>query len=233
MSVTEQPLTTQRASGALFWAALLWATVGVAFLILAVFAWFYDYFPSDVFIARRIQNIDVPAFGGYVDFVNLVGNGWVLIALALIGAAGLAAARAPAEATLLLLAIGPRLVNSVLKGVIQRPRPSQELVDVSGHATNYSFPSGHAVGTSVLLGALFLIIPAVVPMRPLRWLLQTACLLLIVSAGAARVYVGVHWPSDVLGGYLLALMFLIPAIDAYRAIKGNQMRKRAESRMID
>ncbi len=232
MTVAEKEPGRQ-APGALFWAAFLWAIVGATFVVLAVFARFYDYFPSDVSIAHRIQSIDVPAFSGYVDFVNVVGNGWVLIALALIGATTLVLARGWLEAILLLITIGPRVGNSVLKDAVQRPRPSPELTHVSDPATDYSFPSGHTVGTSVLFGVLFFVIAAVVPSRPLRWLLQLGCLLLVVSAGPARVYVGVHWPSDVLGGYLLALMFLIPVVAAYRMITGNRTRSQAESRVLD
>jgi undecaprenyl-diphosphatase len=219
--------------GLIFWVAFLWAVLGAVFLVLAVFARYYDYFPSDVFIAHRIQNIDVPAFGGYVDFVNVVGNGWVLIALALIGAAALVLARAWTEAAVLLIAIGPRLANSVVKDAVQRPRPSPELVHVSDHANDFSFPSGHTVGTSVLFGVLFFVLPAVVPSRPLRWLLQLGCLLLIASAGPARVYVGVHWPSDALASYLLALLFLVPACLAYQALSRTRIRSQPQARMLD
>ena len=233
MSVPARQLPAQQPRSAMFWAALLWALVAATFAELGAFARFYDYFPSDMFIAHRIQLIDVPAFGGYVDFVNLAGNGWVLIGLALIGAAALVLARRWLEAILLLLTIGPRLGNSVLKDVIQRPRPSSELLHVPDPASDYSFPSGHTVGTSVLFGVLFLVLPAVVPSRPLRWLLQLGCLLLIVSAGPARVYAGVHWPSDVLAGYLLALLFLIPVVAFYRIVTGNQTSSQAESRVLD
>lgn len=224
---------SREAPGALFWAAFLWAVLGATFVVLAVFARFYDYFPSDVYIAHRIQNIDVPAFGGYVDFVNFIGNDVFYIVLTLVLAGGVLLLRAPIEAFLVLLTIGPRLLNSATKEAVTRPRPSPDLVHVSLHDSGYSFPSGHTVGTAALFGVLLLVLPAVVPLKPLRWLLQLGCVLLIASAGPARVYVGVHWPSDVLGSYLLALMFLIPATVAYRMVAGTRTRSQPESRVLD
>ena len=63
---------------------------------------------------------------------------------------------------------------------------------------------------------LFFLIPIAVRWRPLRWVLQAGCLLVVLAGGPARVRVGVHWPSDVLGGYLLTLLFLLPALAAYQ-----------------
>jgi membrane-associated phospholipid phosphatase len=210
------------APGALFWASFIWAVIGATFVVLAVLAKYYDYFPSDVFIAHRIQRIDVPAFGGYVDFVNFLGRDIFYIALTLVLAGAFALLRAPIEAFLVFLTIGPRVLNSAAKEAVTRPRPSADLIHVTQHDSGYSFPSGHTVGTAALFGVLFFVIPAVIANRPVRWLLQLACLLLVVSAGPARVYVGVHWPSDTLASYLLALMFLIPAGVGYRLLRGNK-----------
>ena len=133
----------------------------------------------------------------------------------------------------MLLTLGPRVLNSAVKDAVARPRPSPDLIHVVQHDSGYGFPSGHTVGTAVLFGTLFLIMPTAVPWRPARWLLQLGCLMLIVSAGPARVYVGVHWPSDALGSYLLALLFLIPAFVGYWLFSRNRGRTHAESRMLD
>ncbi len=233
MSGPVQQQTPPKPPGPLFWAAFLWAVLGAVFLVLAIFARFYDYFPSDVFIAHRIQNIDVSGFGGYVDFVNFIGGDVFYVILVLIIAAAFALARSWFEAGLLLITIGPRVANSIVKQAVERPRPSPDLLHVVHHDSSYSFPSGHTVGTAALFGVLFFVVPAVVSPRPLRWLLQLGCLLLIASAGPARVYIGVHWPSDVLGGYLLALLFLLPAFLAYRAVSPAPIHSQPEPRMLD
>jgi undecaprenyl-diphosphatase len=197
-----------------------WLAAALFFCGLSVFAAFFDRFPGDERLAHALQGADVPALGGYFDFVNLLGNGWAYVGLTLALVLAFAYVRAGMEAVFVLAAFVPRFVNSVVKDWVDRPRPSPELVDVSDGASGFAFPSGHTVGTAALFGALFFVLPAVVPWRPVRWTLQAGCLLLVVSAGPARVYEGVHWPSDVFGGYLLALLFLAPALVAYRALRG-------------
>ena len=103
-------------------------------------------------------------------------------------------------------------LTQALKAGTNRKRPDFEPGD-----DRDSFPSGHTVGTVTFYALLFFLIPTVVTWPPLRWALQTGCLLMVLAAGPARVYIGVHWPSDVLGGYLVALLFLAPVLAAYRA----------------
>jgi undecaprenyl-diphosphatase len=192
--------------------------VAALFCFLGVLAVFYDRFPADERIAHAIQGIDVTAFGGFMDFTNVVGDGWVSIPIALACTLAFAFVRAGWEALLVLLSFVPRVFNGLLKEWVERPRPSDELVQVTSDASGYSFPSGHVVGTAVLFGLLFFLIPVLVRWRTPRWALQFGCLLMVLAAGPARVYVGVHWPSDALGGYLLALLFLLPALMLYHAL---------------
>ncbi len=212
-----------RPSGArrFFWGLWLWSAVALLFLAHAVFAAFFDRFPSDERITDAMQNIDVPAFGGFLAFVNLLGNTWLYASLTLSLTVAFALARAGPEAVLVLLSFVARGLNGMLKGWVERPRPSPELVDVSSDASGFSFPSGHTVGTACLFGVLFFLIPAVVPWRPMRWVLQAGCLLVVVAAGPARVFIGVHWPSDVLAGYLVAFLFFAPMLAAYRAVRAS------------
>ena len=205
----------------LWWALWAWAAVALLFLVLAAFARFYDRFPADERIAHAIQGIDVPAFGGFLDFVNLLGDAWLYVTLTLVLSAAFVAVRAGSEALLLVVTFAPRGLNSLIKGFVERPRPSPELIDGPQDASGFGFPSGHTVGTTVLFALLFFLLPVLVPWRPVRWALQGGCLLLVLAAGPARVYVGVHWPSDALGGYLLALLFLAPLVGGYYALRGR------------
>lgn len=205
----------------LVWGGGLWLALALLFVVLAVLAAFYDRFPADERIAHATQGIDVPALGGFLAFVNFLGDAWIATALVLALTVAFGLVRAGSEAVLVFLAFVPQGVNVVLKGLVERPRPSPELVEVTSHASGFSFPSGHTAITVGLFGLLFFLLPAVFPWRPLRWTLQAGCVLIVLAAGPARVYVGVHWPSDVLGGYLLTFLLLAPLLLAYRALQAN------------
>jgi undecaprenyl-diphosphatase len=185
------------------------------FALMAAGAALFDRFPGDERIAHAIQDIDVPAFGGFVDAINWLGNTWPSAALVIILAAAFALRRAPVAAGLVLLTFAAKWLNSALQDLIGRPRPSPDLIEVTKHIEAGSFPSGHTVSTTVLFGLLFFLAPALVAWPAARWALRAGCLLVIAAAGPARVYIGVHWPSDVFGGYLLALLFLAPLFLLY------------------
>jgi len=105
---------------------------------------------------------------------------------------------------LMFIGAGASLLDNLIKVLVARQRPASDLVHVLNPATGYSFPSGHAVfytWVAVMLAAA--LAPRLQPAaRPFLWLVAA---LVILIAGTARVYDGVHWPSDVIGGFLLAL----------------------------
>lgn len=212
------------AASRLVWGVALWAAGAIAFALLATFAALYDRFPADERLAHVLQDADVPVLGGFFDLVNTLGDAAFYVPFLLLVALAFAVRRAWLEAPLVLLAVLPRAANSTLKEWVERPRPSADLVKISDDAANFSFPSGHVVATTALFGLLFFLLPALVPWRPACRLLQACCLLAVAAAGPARVYVGVHWPSDVLGGYLLALLFLAPVFVVYRALRPAKAR---------
>lgn len=185
------------------------------FILSAFLAHFYDRFPGDERLTDAFQDVDVPALGGYLAFVNALGDAWLHAALVVGIAVLLGLLRAGWESLLAFYTFLPSLVNGVIKDWVGRPRPSDELVNIHESITGFSFPSGHTLSTAALFMVLFFAVSAVVRHRSLRWLLQAGCLLMVVSAGAARVYVGAHWPSDVVGGYLLMALLVVPLLYVY------------------
>jgi undecaprenyl-diphosphatase len=105
-----------------------------------------------------------------------------------------------------LMALGAigSLVDAIVKVSIQRRRPTADLVSILNPANGYSYPSGHAVFFTWLY---FMLAVSISPhLRP-RWraVLWGAAGVLIFLACTGRVWAGAHWPSDVIGGFLLGL----------------------------
>jgi undecaprenyl-diphosphatase len=99
------------------------------------------------------------------------------------------------------------VLTPVIKIFIGRPRPSADLVHVYLHYATSSFPSGHALGAVLLVGAIWWLATPPHNLRP-RWPVYLGVFLFIMLVGYDRIYLGVHWPSDVLAGYLIGLLWL-------------------------
>ena len=98
------------------------------------------------------------------------------------------------------------LLNQILKFIIQRPRPTEfRIIDESG----YSFPSGHSMISATFYGFLIYLIYKNVKNKYLKYSLITMLVILILLIGTSRIYLGVHYASDVLAGFLIAISYLI------------------------
>ncbi len=90
------------------------------------------------------------------------------------------------------------LLNEVLKYLFHRSRPA--LAHPLVKLESYSFPSGHAVSATVFYGFLAILLCSSVPSKVRRVAIRVAAIALILAVGFSRVYLGVHYPTDVLGG---------------------------------
>lgn len=196
----------------------LWLAALIGFAVLAGFAAAYDTFPADIWLAHRIQEIDSAVFARAVDWAEDLADAPLMIAVWLAAVAGLLAVARRGEALLLLIIMSACLANSGLKELVERPRPSPELVQVSHDSGTFSFPSGHAEGAMVLYGLLAYFAGLLIPYRPLRLLVQAACLWVIAFTSLERVYVGAHWPSDAAGGLYFGGLALAALIAAQRSL---------------
>ena len=114
---------------------------------------------------------------------------------------------------LLIVLVGSTLINNVLKIIYQRERPIEyRLAD----ATGFSFPSGHAMASFTLYVALSFLIWKQIPSKLGRTLVIITTSLMIIMIGTSRIYLGVHYPSDILGGYLVSASWLIFTIYIYQ-----------------
>ena len=101
------------------------------------------------------------------------------------------------------------LLNIIFKGIIQRDRPLEDfLITESG----YSFPSGHSMVSMAYYGLIIYFIYKKIKDKRVRNVLMILIGLLILAIGFSRIYLGVHFASDVIGGFLISIIYLVCAI---------------------
>lgn len=103
------------------------------------------------------------------------------------------------------------ILNQLLKNILQRPRPNEfRIIEETG----YSFPSGHSMASMAFYGYLIYLIYKYVKNKYLKWTLIVLLSILICTIGISRIYLGVHYTSDVLGGFLISISYLVIYISA-------------------
>ena len=103
------------------------------------------------------------------------------------------------------------ILNQLLKNILQRPRPNEfRIIEETG----FSFPSGHSMASMAFYGYLIYLIYIYVKNKYLKWTLFVLLSILICTIGISRIYLGVHYTSDVLGGFLISISYLVIYISA-------------------
>lgn len=191
---------------------------------LAIGARFLDTYPGDVLMSQWVQSWERPGVTAFMEAVSEVGRSPFLFGLAITVMVVLFALRRSQEGrlsagTVVLLALVP-----VLQRLVDRPRPPAGLVGLDQPLSGLGFPSGHAYQAMVLFGALMYLATALIGRRWLRWLAQGSLSFLILAIGVSRVYLGAHWPSDIVGGYLFGGAFLVLMIRGVAQIPSRTER---------
>jgi membrane-associated phospholipid phosphatase len=181
-------------------------------ILLCVAAAIQDYFFGDLFLARAIQEIDLSPWEELMETISTIGKALPMAVLGVSCFAWFLWKRQKAEYMVLGAALLSLSVNPILKILVDRPRPTEDLVTIWMESGDLAFPSGHAYTAMVMFGLLYYLTPTVVSWKRSIPFLRITFLSMIVLMGVSRVYLGAHWPSDVLGGFLVGgiiLAFLI------------------------
>lgn len=198
----------------LFQASLLISLL--SFAALALLARATAYLSIDLWVTQHFQAFRPGWFVWLMEAVSWPGfppqSIWLVIAVsALLLFAGLYW-----EGLFSGLAAGSSLLlNSLVKIAIHRPRPAADLVDVIEELASFSFPSGHVMFYLGLFGFLIFLAFTLLRRSRLRTLLIGLLAGLVLLVGPSRVYMGQHWASDVIGGYLLGGLWLVVLIQIY------------------
>jgi undecaprenyl-diphosphatase len=118
---------------------------------------------------------------------------------------------------LMLVVLGTKVLNDLLKGGFGRERPS--IVESITETSSQSFPSGHAMSAFVTYASVAYLIGRLEPSKRLRYAIWTVAFLLILAIGTTRMYLGVHYPSDIIGGYLAGAAWIFVVAALIRAVQ--------------
>ncbi len=156
-------------------------------------------------IAKFITN-----FGGAIFIITLMITLFILIKDKKIGL------------SIFLNLVISTTLNQLLKRILQRPRPTEYRII---EETGYSFPSGHSMVSMAFYGYLIYLIYKFVKNKYIKWTSIVLLSILICSIGISRIYLGVHYTSDVLGGFLASISYLviyISAVNKFLFVEGDK-----------
>ena len=185
----------------------------VAALALILFAWLArevvrgDAMRLDAPIREAVHARSSPALTAVMRGVSLCGSEVVLVPLGLILVWWLVAAkRRRAAVVFAVAALGAEGLDQAMKLLFHRPRP-EPFFGLASPIT-HSFPSGHAMVSCCFFGVLAAILAARARSRLKRMAIFAAAALVVALMGFSRVYLGYHYPTDVLAGYAAAAIWL-------------------------
>jgi membrane-associated phospholipid phosphatase len=149
-------------------------------------------------ILQFFQNIATPFLDHAAEYTTMLGEEGIYILIIAVFFWAISKKKGFIMASTLLVSL---YLNTFLKMIFHTPRPFEAIPDLQGKrletATGYSFPSGHTQGASSFYATLIYLFK--------NKLLRILCILAIFLVGISRLYLGVHWPVDVLGGWILGI----------------------------
>lgn len=188
--------------------ALVAVLLGVFFLLAKVVV-LDGHTSLDQRVTLRVHDWVSPGRTEFMRMVTALGASWV--AFIVCGGIVLWLARHHRPRTigaLLVIFVFAKAAETGFKEFFARPRP--EIVPHLVHAGGYSFPSGHTITAVIVWGLLATVLVSQTDGR-IRIVWPVLAALIVAAVGISRIYLGVHYLTDVIGGVLLAGAFLIPA----------------------
>lgn len=211
----------------------VWLLIG-AITVIAT-GWALGVLIEDVIGSNGLERIDGPVMrfmrahttAWLTDVARVVttfGRTLVVVAFAAAFAGWLASRRRAQDAALLVITVlGATTTNAIIKAIVRRPRPALAyLTDTSG----WSFPSGHTAGTTALCLAVAVILSRSTTSWRTRVCVWGPAAALIVLVGASRIYLRVHYPTDVAGGVVIGAMWVAIASRGTARVAVLQRRPR-------
>lgn len=199
-----------------------WAFVGLAGLVMEG-----ETQQFDEAVLRRLDAIDFPWIELALLEVTALGNGTVVVAVTVIAATFLWLTRHRYSAGLLIAATtGGTLLSFLLKAYFARPRP--QVVTWGTHVATSSFPSGHATSAVVVYATVAYLAATLQRGRWARAATLTIAALVVALIAASRLFLGVHYPSDVVAGIIIGLAWTAFCVAVLEALHRFILREAPE-----
>lgn len=200
-----------------------WLLAGILLFLLGVALGAFVYqdrvFPGELSVLQWLRQPTSESLDRVAWWVSRLGDAYTgLMAATLLSVLWCAWRGRLDLALFLAVASACRLLNTPLKWLFDSARPPLELHAVLEFADGLGYPSGHTSGAVLVYGAALLALPLTLRSPVARWALRFVCLALLLLIPWSRMRLGVHWPSDIAGGYLfgwgiLALLWsLLPCL---------------------
>jgi membrane-associated phospholipid phosphatase len=163
----------------------------------------------DLKISTKVQARQSELLDSSMKFVSWFGTMPKSLIMVLLTAVLFYVFKYKREAGFTLLTLLSGVVSSGLKLLLNRPRPTEDLVRIVEHANQQSFPSGHTLFYTIFFGFMIVVMSYVktIP-QALRIVIVFVSALLVFFIPMSRVYLGAHWFTDVLGGFILGILCL-------------------------
>jgi membrane-associated phospholipid phosphatase len=193
-------------------------------IIMGIFAHYTLYFPGDLQVTHIVQSVQTPLLVSLMIDLSQAFTGIPAVVMVVVLAVIMWWRLGRLEG--LFMAAGGLLapLNELFKIIVQRPRPTANLVQILLPAIDLGFPSGHAYFATMTLGMVSYFVGRYIANRPLKIVLIIILIALILLVGFSRVYLGDHWTSDVIGGYLFGGGILLLLSGIHRDITNRQTR---------
>lgn len=166
-----------------------------------------EFFSFDKAVSSTVRSFSSEKMDAVMLFITELGSSFTLGTLLLVGMILLFLKRKDRLASLFffLVVAGGGLVNSLLKNLFERERPNvNRLIEIDG----FSFPSGHSMGSMLFYGFLVYLLFRSKQRMQRKIGLGILLSIIILLIGISRIYLGVHYPSDVLAGFIAGFIWL-------------------------
>lgn len=178
-------------------------------ILLTVLVLFYHRLPGDLSTIRIVQSLSMPFLDDLMRWVSLLGTDIFVVVSVSVAAMIFVVWKRKKEAFVLALILIPEGMIVVFKEIIGRPRPTEDLVRVIEVAGTGSFPSGHTFHMLVMMGLLIIFsLEGITNHWLIRGIVAVFSSLVLLTA-ISRLYLGAHWPSDIIGSMLFAIPTLL------------------------